>query len=153
MNFYLINLYTNIAENNRVDKTKYITSVGTLQGTLRDECSITDPTIIIQSDTLPNFNYVHIPIWNRYYYVNEITSVRYGLWRISLHVDVLMSYKLDILNLNAIIDRQEFKYNRYLTDRLLPVSNEPNITVYELSGSPFNTSKQLVENYVLTVVS
>ena len=148
-----INLYTNIAENNRVDKTNYITSIGTLQGVLRDECSITDPSIIIQSDILPNFNYIYIPIWNRYYYVNEITSVRYGLWRISLHVDVLMTYKVDILNLNAIIDRQEFKYNRYITDRLLPVSNEPNITIYELNGTPFNTNKELNQNYVLTVVS
>lgn len=150
-----INLYKNIAENNRVDKTNYITSVGVLQGSLREECSITDPSIIIQSDSLPNFNYVYIPIWNRYYYVNEITSVRYGLWRISLHVDVLMTYKLDILNLNAIIGRQEYKYNRYIVDRNLPISNLPNINVIplEIDFPPFNTSEESTFNYLLTVVS
>ena len=61
-------------------------------------------------------NYVYIPDFNRYYFINDITSVRQNLWRLSLHVDVLMSYKKEIKNTKAFISRNEFIYNDKLVD-------------------------------------
>lgn len=112
-----INLYKNSAEPNRVDKTNYLEQIGTLYGAFRDETSITNPIITIQQTEAPQFNYVYIPIFNRYYYVTDITSIRYGLWEISLSVDVLMTYKDAIKSCYAFVDRNEFTYNDILTDK------------------------------------
>lgn len=61
-------------------------------------------------------NYVYIPDFNRYYFINDITSVRQNLWRLSLHVDVLTSYKKEISNTKAFVMRNEFEYDPLVKD-------------------------------------
>lgn len=112
-----INLYQNTAEPNRVDKTDFIRPVGTLSGALRDESSITDVTITFESESVPTFNYVYIPVFNRYYFVNDITSVKYKLWQMSLSVDPLMTYKDAILSCSGFVDRNENDYNPNIIDK------------------------------------
>ena len=115
-----INLYVNTAENDRVDKTNYLTQVGTLVGVFKEETSVMNPQIIIEYGVI-NFNYIYIPLLNRYYYINEIISVRNNLWRIRLNCDVLMSFKTEILNLECYISRNEYKNNPYIEDTFLPL--------------------------------
>lgn len=149
-----IAIYHNTAEPNRVDKTSFLTLVNTLWGALREECSIITPSILIKATSLPSFNYAYIPEFNRFYFVTGITSVRTGLWRIDLNVDVLMTYKSGILDLSAVIGRQEFSYNPDLVDSELPVEKQDEITVEEISSTAFSTelTGADVYNYVLTVV-
>ena len=113
---FAINLYNNIAEQNRVDKTNYIQSVGTINGVLRDSTSITTLNISFETGNVPTFNYVYIPAFNRYYFVNDITAIRSNLWEMSLSVDVLMTYKDAILNCTAFVDRNEFSNRPYVID-------------------------------------
>lgn len=115
-----INLYVNTAENDRVDKSNYLTQVGTLVGVFKEETSVMNPQIIIEYGVI-DFNYIYIPLLNRYYYINEIISVRNNLWRIKLNCDVLMSFKTEILNLECYISRNEYKNNPYIEDTLLPL--------------------------------
>lgn len=110
----IITLYNNTSPPNYVDKT--ISTVEVLEGTLRDSASIIDPVITIERNSPIGFNYAHIPEFNRYYFVTGISSVIYGMVSISLHVDVLMTYKAQIRDMNAIIKRQETVYNTYLND-------------------------------------
>jgi len=84
--------------------------------TFNDNIKITWDSFIYQN--VLSANYVYIPDFNRYYFINDITSVRQNLWRLSLHVDVLMSYKKEILNTKAFISRNEFIYNDKLVDEL-----------------------------------
>lgn len=114
---FQLNLYKNSAEPNRVDKTNYLTQIGTLYGAFRYETSITNMAITIQQEEFPKFNYVYIPIFNRYYYVTDITSIRQNLWEISLSIDVLMSYKDAIKSCNCFCDRNEFLYNDNIIDK------------------------------------
>lgn len=109
-----INLYNNTSPPNYVNKS--ITEVISLEGTLREPTSIIDPIVIVERNTPMGFNYVHIPIFNRYYFVTGISSESNGLVAIAMHVDVLMTYKEQIANMNAIIKRQENQYNLYLDD-------------------------------------
>lgn len=109
-----INLYQNTSPPNYVNKS--ITEVISLEGTLREPTSIIDPVVIIERDTPMGFNYVHIPIFNRYYFVTGISSESNGLVAVSMHVDVLMTYKAQIRNMHAVIKRQENQYNLYLDD-------------------------------------
>lgn len=150
---FTITLYQNTAENNRVDKTNYLTSVGSINGTLRSECSILRPSIIIAQDTLPMFNYVYIAVFGRYYFVTGITSVNFGLWRIELNTDVLMSYKEGVKALTAIIARQENDYNDNLIDTEIPTEKEPTVAYQEIPNSVLTTQDDSdTHSFVLTVV-
>lgn len=110
-----INFYNSTNDTHVVNKLLY--APFTVSGNLRDEQSITSPAIEIASDTsILNYNYCYIPDLKRYYFIMAIDSVRTGLWRIFLHVDVLMSFKEQFLPLSAVIARQENLYNLYLAD-------------------------------------
>lgn len=107
-------LYQNTSAPNYVNKN--LTVVEELTGTLREPTSIVDPVITIERPSPVGFNYVQIPEFNRYYYVTGVSSVSNGLVSISLHCDVLMTYADGIKSCNAIIKRQENKFNLYLDD-------------------------------------
>lgn len=72
-------------------------------GSLRNESSVVNPVILIEMENPSQYNYCFIPDFNRYYFITDIVSIRTGLWRISCSVDVLMSFKTQILNLDVII--------------------------------------------------
>ena len=99
-----IKFYKNSSEKNKIGKS--LSSELTLNGNLRDECSITSPSILVESTSLVNYNYCYIPEFKRYYFISDITSVRNNLWRVSLKCDVLESFKSDILNSSCIINKQ-----------------------------------------------
>lgn len=111
-------LYKLNVEKNVVNKENGITLIERLTGTLRESCSVTSPVITIERGGAFDFNYVYIPSFNRYYFVREITNVRKALWNIVLSVDVLMSFRNEILRQNGIIARNEFDYNLKLNDDL-----------------------------------
>ncbi len=153
MTTFPIQLYQSTAENNRVDKSSYLVSVGTLNGALRSECSIISPSIVIEQTTLPVFNYVYIEAFHRYYFVTGITSVNYKLWRINLSCDVLMSYKAGILNLDCLVARQENTYNQWINDPLYPLTNRYETYIKRLgNGGVLDTQTSDKHNFVLTVV-
>lgn len=109
-----ISLYNNASAPNYVDKE--ISLVQTLTGVLRNPASVTDPVITIERDSPVGFNYVYIPEYSRYYFVSGISMTGDRLLALSLHVDVLMTYKATIREMYAIIKRQENKFNLYLDD-------------------------------------
>lgn len=118
-----------------------------LTGTLREESSIINPVITVSGidDYVSSINYAYIPEFARYYFVTNIESVRNGLWRVSMHVDVLYTYSEDILSNYAIIERNENEYDLHLNDGLFQTQQNPRIAQYPFP-SGFNTW-----NFVLAV--
>ena len=100
-----ITFYKNSSEKEKIGKS--LSSGLTLSGNLRDECSITSPSILVESTSLVDYNYCYIPEFKRYYFISDIVSVRNNLWRVSLKCDVLESFKSDILKLSCIVDKQQ----------------------------------------------
>ena len=100
-----ITLYTNNDEKNKLNKT--LSDGLTLTGTLRDECSIERPVILIDADNITEYNYFYIEEFDRYYFRTALTSVRNGLWRLEGKTDVLMSFKDAILASNVILRDSE----------------------------------------------
>lgn len=112
-----ITLYNNTSENNRL--TKNITEVTTLTGELRNETSILRPSIKVEmaaGSFPPSVNYMYIAEFGRYYFIDDVQSVRNNVTIISGHVDVLMTYNSQIRNCTAIIRRQENDWNLYIND-------------------------------------
>ena len=109
-------LYNSTAELNVLNKSGNLTLVTTLTGTLREGCNVRDPQILVELNSIPNFNYAYIPELSRYYFVRDIDNVNNKLWILKLHVDVLMTYRTQILQLKAEVDRNEFDYDLLLDD-------------------------------------
>lgn len=147
-----IELYQNSAEVNRVDKGQHLAPVGSLIGALREECSMLTPSIVYQSESVPTFNYVYIPIFNRYYFVTSLSSVSKNIWRMELNCDVLMTYKNEILLLQGVVGRQEIDFNPLLVDNELPTQNNPIVEVIDIPSDAFNTQSDAGHNFLLTVI-
>lgn len=132
-----INLYKNTAEPNRLDKTKFLTLVDSLNGEFREENSITSLSITIEYNKVPDFNYVYIPTFNRYYYVDDVISVRTNLWDIILSVDVLMSFKDAIKSCKGFVERNEDESNPQLIDKKRVIEQGYDVEVNEITNEVF----------------
>ena len=137
---FTLNLYQSKAESNHVDKTGYIHSVGQLTGTLRTSSNVVDPVVRIEYSQFPNFNYVYIPQFHRYYFVNEIVSVNHNIWDIVLHVDVLMSFKDVIRSQYGFIERNQYTFNKNEIDNLRTYENVPEYEYVEIQNNIFDVS-------------
>lgn len=113
MSFNIVFMYNN-EPMNKINKTPV--EKFTLTGELRDESSIVDPVILIEHAKPIEANYAYIPEFNRYYYIKDITSVRTGLWRITMHTDVLKTFSEGILNSPCIVAKSSSRFNLYLND-------------------------------------
>lgn len=111
-----ITLYRNNSEPEKIDKS--LVSGMTLTGSLRNESNVLTPRVLLEYDaeTLAGLNYAYVPLFDRYYYITEIVSVRNSLCMVMLRVDVLMSFKSQIRANYAFIEKQKDAGNRYLND-------------------------------------
>lgn len=109
-----IYLYNNTSENNKLDKS--LSNSEEVTGALREKTSVLNPSFNIYVPYVPTYNYAYIPDFKRYYFITNITFERNNLYRFDLSVDVLMSYKEQIRQLEGVIGRNEFEYNLYLPD-------------------------------------
>ena len=111
---FTISLFKTASENNRV--VKVLTNEKQLSGELRNQTSVLNPTIRIESaDNISGYNYCYISEFGRYYYITDIVSVRTNCWVISLRCDVLMSYKNEIQSMSVILNNtQETGLSNYL---------------------------------------
>ena len=76
--------------------TKTLNNAVVVNGSFRGEIYSMDVIVEIESNTY-DFNYVHIPSLNKYYFLQNLVHVNAKIIRMQLHCDVLMTYKDDIL--------------------------------------------------------
>ena len=105
-------LYQLTGEKNIVDKTSYISLLDIVLIQANAEMNLLNPVMAYRFERsgthyITQFNYVHIPDLERYYFVNDVTCVRTGFFVINLHVDVLYTYAGDIASQSAFITRSE----------------------------------------------
>lgn len=115
-----ISLFTCTCENNRVDKTNYLENRFVLDGYLKNNTSVIDPIIVIKKSNpaIYHYNYMYIADFDRWYFVNNIVSIRKDLWEVNAHVDVLYTWRVSILNSLALVDKTAniANANMYLDD-------------------------------------
>lgn len=86
---------------NTINKTLH--PIKTLDIIFRQAVNETTPFIIMNRDKLTGSNYVHIPNFNRYYFISSVDNYTANLVRIDLTTDLLMTYKDEILNTPVLI--------------------------------------------------
>ena len=126
-----IKTYRFLGDSRKVDKT--ITSVSTYSNAvIVGDMSIHTPTISLQLDSFTdviNFNYIYIPELRRYYYVVDSTIREDGFVQLQCKVDVLKSFKNDILASTQYIDRQQNKCTYQLPDGMYNIKSNRNLTI------------------------
>lgn len=110
----IINFYRTTDEKNKLSKR--LTDRLSLQGALKESTSIVNPVVTVELTEPPLYNYAEIPSFKRFYFVDEVESIRNNLWRITMSVDVLMSYASEIRALNVITDASEAVNNSNYLD-------------------------------------
>lgn len=183
-----IELYKNSSSSDTLGKT--LTLVNTLNGNFLMPTSVTDPIVEVSSsllfsigvmdgDSLPiiddeqiditiddvkgiDVNYAYIVDWNRYYFIRNVTYKANTLVVFSLHIDVLETYKSEILSHNAYISRNQYDYSDAIVDGLQSYSSLENIVYHNstiASTSILNSTEDYsiiistTNNYIISVDS
>lgn len=132
-----IDIYKNSSAPNVVNKS--ITLIDNLDCYLKEDCDISNPTIEVYDTNALNGNYIWIPLFSRYYFINKITTQSIDTLLIEAHVDVLMSFQSAIMNASGIIGRQQNVWNAYLNDNLARKMAYPRVQTKKFSMSFNNT--------------
>lgn len=89
---------------------------------LKAPCNIIDPEIKIATQNDPTgYNYCYLPTFSRYYWVKNWTYAD-GLWKASLTVDTLASYRDQIGYSTEYVVRSSAQYDGTISDGLYPAS-------------------------------
>lgn len=101
-----LNFYKQSATPNRINKSGYLSEVGTVNGVVikETENSLTPDFIMMTSDIVLNSNYFFCSATSRYYFITSHDFLSGG--RIVLHsrVDVLMTFRNEILSSTAWVE-------------------------------------------------
>lgn len=135
-----ITLYLNKSQRNVVNKA--LSHEKTLSDVfLLEECDVIKPSLIFAKtdDTIfDTYNYAFIPKFNRYYYctIRLLDGERYQM---NCEVDVLMSFKDDILRSEIVATRSGdiTKWNKLIRDDKIKNLCRSTKVIRKLSGGEF----------------
>lgn len=135
--------YNNMSDSRKINKELIAGDI--CEGQLRDSVSIMNPVVRVEADGIIRYNYAYIPEFQRYYTITDRTCVREDIWDITMEVDVLMSFRNDIINLQAIVDKQSSDIigDEYIDDGSLVADNVMFTTVYPFT-SGFNSTGEYI---------
>lgn len=92
----IVKFYNTNSSNNTINKI--LTDETTYNVKFKSVANFLSPTIELKSETIFNYNYCYIEDFKRYYFVENIEIKPNKIYTIDLNVDVLESFKDDILN-------------------------------------------------------
>lgn len=93
----------------------------------KNGCSMLNPTLLLELNSNDFPNYTGFKIEDRYYFVTDIRSVRNNLFEVSGRVDVLATYKSNILATTAYVIYDTVP-NSELVDNRLPMKTTKNVS-------------------------
>lgn len=136
-------------EVNDVKKTRTLTATSTytpltISGKLRNSTSKIAPVIDFAQDItyFNTYNYAYIADFGRYYFVDNVVSVRENVTSISFRVDVLTSFltQSNMGNLEGYVGRcnNSDKYNKYIPDKNVQFSGEKQVSIVEPTSNTTN---------------
>ena len=113
------------------------------------DMSIHAPTISLQLNSFTdiiNFNYIYIEELRRYYYVVDSTIREDGFVQLQCKVDVLKSFRADILESTQYVERQQNKCSYQVPDDGYIIKSNRNMTIKNF-GNPIIVPN---DNFILT---
>ncbi len=135
--------YYNMSDARKINKNLIEGEI--FSGQPRGELGVMNPVITFDKEEVLRYNYAYIPALERYYSIENRVATRDGLWDVSFSVDVLMSFRNDIINFNVIVDKQSMPENgdEYIDDGSLVSENVMFKTVYDFPNG-FNDNGEYI---------
>lgn len=135
----------------KFSKRKNSTAVPNGQGyernlTIKNGSSIITPTFLVTGES---FDYNYCSFNGRYYWITDITSVRNELWEVQCRVDVLSSWKNEILNSKGFIKYSSSDNNQNIKDGRNVVTSNVERTASYLNMHMFDVNG----SYILATLS
>lgn len=114
-------------------------------GVPRADIDVMTPVIRFENDGILQYNYAYIPELQRYYVIDSINAFREGVWDVTMSVDVLMSFRGDIMALSVIVDKQSMLENgdEYIDDGSLVTDNVMFTRLHQFEGG-FNNYPEYI---------
>lgn len=100
-----VELYTTTDNVRTVNKTLNLDR--TLEIVFRQAVDEQAPVIIMNKANLGSSNYIHIPDFNRYYFISDVNNYTANLVKVQLTTDLLMTYQDVIMNSQVQITATE----------------------------------------------
>lgn len=121
-------LYYNKSSDNTINKE--LEYIKTYEVNLRKDFNYIEGSIIIQANELIEGNYLYFPILKRYYFIDSKEILGFTTFALYLSIDVLESFKDDILNSQCLIKRSG-DYNKYYDDGSYKNEVRKEVTTYK----------------------
>lgn len=141
-----VQFYYNQSDSRVINKRLVEMDDNVFEGVPRGDVSVMNPVIRFENDGILRFNYAYVPELQRYYSVVDRTAFRDGVWDITFAVDVLMSFRRDIMNLSVVVDKQSMGSNgdEYIDDGSLVSENVMFQSLYEFPNGFNNTGEYIL---------
>ena len=136
-------LYNNTSDSREINKN--LTELSTINITLYLDTNVVNPVFKVKN-FINNANYMYVPDLHRYYYINNYTLSNQCVY-LHCSVDVLTTYKAEILNSVCLISRSENDYNDNIVDTLAPITEN---TVYTVKN--FGENIKTTEHFIIGVI-
>lgn len=105
-----VTLYTGFIK--RYNSTKQPSGGTTKQVTLKGECNVMNPSFFIADVT----GYTYLKAWNNYYFIDNVSYDINGAQYIDCSMDVLATYKGQILATSAFVEYSTSNYDTWVND-------------------------------------
>ena len=136
-----IDLYYTSDDRHKVHKT--LTSIHNCVGSLKSECSMVNPKVIIETAeataSRANYAVIHDLDILRYYFITDQVMYRDGLVEFTMELDPLMTYETEIRNLICTVQRNQNEADSYLIDENYMIDAYSKYVTYDFpNGFPDN---------------
>ena len=141
--------YKQNSENDVLNKT--LTGHSIFDGVFNSAIGLKNIIIDLKNYYLQTgFNYIYIPSFERYYYVDSIEMVSSDYTRLHLKEDVLMSWATLIKSQKGFVTRYENSTINTIVDDRRPLASTPSVTLLSLTDTPaLTTTKNVTFNFNL----
>lgn len=125
--------------------------------TLKEVTDILSPVIEVQHTGAFAFNMCHIDFFDRWYKIRGVESIAQGAYNLYLDVDVLASWKDELIGQSVYAEMSSYDYNVWLDDARIvaghePISTKGDVVTPEVFLTPDPISHVMPFQYVLAAI-
>ena len=139
-----ITFYNNNSDRRCINKN--LTNAKTISGNIKSQYTSSgisiDIDVSVAGITPFKFNYMKYD--NKFYYIDNIDFLSQNIIRMNCSIDLLESYKSQILKQTAVLERSQNIYSRYIDDDKLVLN-----AYKRVQTKIFPVSFQPAQNYIL----
>lgn len=104
---------------------------------LKSDTSLDTPVLKISGFNSTIYNYCK---WNnRYYFIEDVVYINNAMYELHCRIDVLATYRADIMNSSQYVLRSESKWNTAINDSYYPATAKQSVRIQTTAdtGAPF----------------